>query len=477
MTSRRTDDGTISDRPRTFPPFLAAWRWWLPPALVALALALIFLDPFAGDWDALDYTVLALEGRPSSMLFGRTLFIFFNRLLWLAAHAVFSLPAEQSYLLFKYAVVVQSPLAVIACWALARAVTGDERAALVAALLVAVSPFYVIYSGQAMTEIPSLLCCAAALAVHAWGLRRNRAALVLCGAALLGASVNIREATGLYAPWLLVGPYLYGWRTARREIAVTLSAVVIFFAAALGPFAVLYLANIQNYQHDWHGWIASLRAESAVHPISWVNFGPLLAYFFIAAPLAFVALPVAAYREWRERGLTPLLGLAAIGLAANLSLIMQYSVVINGRYLLTGLPGIVPLVADYFVRAEVRRTKRTGVALSVVVAAIALVTLVIGVAVYPMAAPTIAKHGYTKWYRARLSALPQENAVVMAGTGTVSVTFWRGVGLGRWEVIGTGGGWPGDNLTGVIEDHLRAGRRVFLDADPRLWMGYGWQRA
>src|ERR1700686_762997 len=47
--------------------FWAAWRWWLPPALISLLLILKVVDPFIGDWDGLDYTILALHGSHSSM--------------------------------------------------------------------------------------------------------------------------------------------------------------------------------------------------------------------------------------------------------------------------------------------------------------------------------------------------------------------------------------------------------------------------
>jgi len=48
------------------------------PALAGLLLVLYFVDPFIGDWDGLDYTMLSLAGYPSSMALGRNLFIFGN---------------------------------------------------------------------------------------------------------------------------------------------------------------------------------------------------------------------------------------------------------------------------------------------------------------------------------------------------------------------------------------------------------------
>src|ERR1700693_5741747 len=111
---------------------LSAWRWWLPPASLSLILILVFVDPFIGDWDALEYTVSALHGLPSSMALGRSLFIFYNHGIYVIAHAVFNLPPQRAYLLFKYTVVAQGPLLVIACWTLARDLSHSCYAATIA---------------------------------------------------------------------------------------------------------------------------------------------------------------------------------------------------------------------------------------------------------------------------------------------------------------------------------------------------------
>src|SRR6185369_2939490 len=100
--------------------FWRAWRWWAPPALIALALVLYFVDPFIGDWDGMDYTMLSIAGYPSSMALGRNLFIFGNHALYSVAHSLFHVQPDNAYLIFKYAVVAQVPLAIITCWILAR---------------------------------------------------------------------------------------------------------------------------------------------------------------------------------------------------------------------------------------------------------------------------------------------------------------------------------------------------------------------
>ena len=52
--------------------------------------------------------------------------------------------------------------------------------------------------------------------------------------------------------------------------------------------------------------------------------------------------------------------------------------------------------------------------------------------------------------------------------------YWRGIGLGEWDWIGVGAGWPAGQLESKIDEHLNAGRRVFLDADPRWWLPCEW---
>jgi hypothetical protein len=202
-----------------------------------------------------------------------------------------------------------------------------------------------------------------------------------------------------------------------------------------------------------------------------VPFGKL---FFITAPVTIAVLPFALRREWRTRGWTPLLVMALVGLFCNLMLLANYSTVINARYQLTGLPGFAPLAAAYLVErwtARVRGRARRGFVYAC--ATVLAFSLLVGSVVYAFTRQTLANHGMTIEYRARLARLPPD-AVVMAGGQTVSVNYYRGLGVGRWDVIGTGGGWPGARLTQQIEWHLRQGQRVFVDVDPRLWSMSGW---
>ncbi len=463
----------MSSLPPSTSRFRRDYLYWLAPSLVALILTLIYLNPFIGDWDGLDYTIFSLHARPSSMALGRSLFTLFNFALYKFAHAIAGIQPQHAYLLFKYAVVIETPLAVIACWVLARDLTGSVKSATLAALMIACSPILVIYGGQVMTEIPSVLLTALALAVHLRGIKQQqRWWLIFAGAALLGLGVNLRETVGLYAPWLALAPFVAGWKFNGRTIAILAGSLLIFVVVAFGPFAIWYEASTV-FRLDWHTWLSSMQSESERHPISVGNLKPFLIYFFMCAPLVSIGLPFAAWKEWRERGFTLALLAALIGVLATLALFFNYSTTINWRYFLTGLPAMAPLAGDFYTRIQAQRFggERRGFVSAIV--GIAFIGALMIVLVPPAGNEYFNRLAQAKTYDARLKLIPRD-AVVIAGAQTVAVQYWRGIGLGEWDWIGVGAGWPAGQLESKIDEHLKAGRRVFLDADPRWWLPCEW---
>jgi len=452
--------------------FLRSYAYWLAPAFLALVLALVYLNPFIGDWDGLDYTIFSLHGRPSSMALGRSLFTLFNFALYQTARAIFGVRPDQAYLLFKFAVVATTPMAVAACWILARDLSGSIRAATITALLVACSPILVIYGGQVMTDVPSVLFTAAALAIHLRGVKQQRLWPILAGAAVLGLGVNLRETVGFYFPWLVVAPFVAGLKFNRRTIGIVALSLVVFFLFALGPFAIWFAAS-PGYRADWYVWLYSTQREAERHPIALASLRPFLIYFFLASPLIFISLPFAFWKEWRTRGLTLLVAAALFGLFATAMLFLNYSTTINWRYFLTGLPGLAPLAGDYFLRTQTKRfgTERRGFVSAII--GIALVGLFMGVLIQPKSNEYFNRLAQAKTYDAQLKLMARD-AVVIAGAQTVAVQYWRGIGLGQWEWIGVGAGWPQAQLESKIAEHLKAGRQVILDTDPRWWLPCSW---
>ena len=454
------------------PPFLRDYRYWLPPALVVLILSLIYLNPFIGDWDGLDYTIFSLHGRPSSMALGRSLFTLFNFGLYKMAHALFGLRPEQGYLLFKFVVVAEAPLAIIAIWILARDLSASRRAATIAALLVSFSPTLVIYSGQVMTDVPSVLFTAAALAVHLRGVKQGRAWLIIAGAAVLGLGVNLRETVGFYSPWLVLAPFIGGWKFDRRTVAIILASLAIFAIIAIGPF-LIWFASSAPYRAEWHTWLSSMQREAAQHPITASGLWPFFVYSFMTAPLIFVTLPFAILKEWRARGRTLMLTLAVVGLFATAMLFFNYSTTINWRYFLTGLPAFAPVVGDYYEQVQRRRFGRARFGFVAALVGIALIAILLGIFIRPKSNEYFNRLALAKTYDETLRQVPHD-AVMIAGAQTIAVQYWRGIGAGEWDWIGVGAGWPTGKLQSKIDEQLKSGRRVFLDADPRWWLPCSW---
>jgi dolichyl-phosphate-mannose-protein mannosyltransferase len=452
--------------------FWGAWPWWLIPATLSLVLILLFVDPFIGDWDGLEYTMLSVRGYPSSMALGRSLFILFNHALYFLAHSLFNVAPDRAYLIFKYAVVIQGPLAVIACWILARNLSRSVHSATIAALLVTFSPVFVLYGGQVMTDVPSVLIVTGALIIHLHGVQRRRLWMVMLGAALLGAGVNVRETAGFYAPWLVAAPLVCGWRH-RRELFYVAVSCLVFLTFALGGFAYWFFTD-SYFRAIWFGWRQSMSEEAARHPLLLKNLLPFATYLLVTAPLILVTLPFASWKEWRERGMSPMLLLAMVGLFTDLLLFFNYSTAVNWRYFLTGLPALAPLCADYLMRTLSARLRSARAAFALGAAIIVGGALLFAIYMRPASRDFIQRRALSKGYREQLAKLPRD-AVMLAGSQTVAVKYWRGIGEGEWDIIGTGAGWPGDGLVLLIEDYLAAGRRVFIDVNPVWWLPCAWQ--
>jgi hypothetical protein len=446
----------------------------LPPAVIALALVLYFVDPFIGDWDGMDYTMLSLQGYPSSMALGRNLFIFSNHFLYEVAHQFFNVQPDNAYLIFKYAVVTQAPLAVITCWILARDISGSLYTATTAALLIVVSPVFVLYGGQVMTDVPSVFLLTTALIIHLRGIREKKFWMVLLGAAILGLGVNLRETVGFYAPWLVLAPFFLGWKFKRKEVLWVLASCVVFVMLALGWFGYWFITD-PHYRWVWDGWRESMREESARHPVKLSNLRTYVLLYFISAPLVFVTILFAPVLEWRKRGMSPMLLFWSIAFFANALLFFNYSTTVNWRYFLTGLPGIVPLGAFWMLRIAEKRLRSERRAMIACAFVIAVIAVVLFIFMRPVSHEFIERRAMSREYKHRLEEVPLD-AIMISGAQTIAVQYWASIGEGRWKTIGTGGGWPGDKLFSIIQNHLNHRRRVFIDADSRWWLPCGWQR-
>ena len=106
---------------------------------------------------------------------------------------------------------------------------------------------------------------------------------------------------------------------------------------------------------------------------------------------------------------------------------------------------------------------------------IGLLALILFIFMRPVSYEFIERRAMSKEYKHQLEQLP-DDAIMISGAQTIAVNYWASISDRRWQSIGTGGGWPGDQLFAIVQNHLNQGRRVFIDADLRWWMPCGWQR-
>ncbi|HEV2667846.1 MAG TPA: glycosyltransferase family 39 protein [Blastocatellia bacterium] len=417
-------------------------------------------DPFISDWDGFDYTVHAVQHEPSTLGLGRALFLGYSSVLWKMAHTWAGLPPEKAYLAIRYGVIAQAGVVVIGVYALCKELTASRLAAFFGALIVSLSPYYIIYSGRAMSEIPGLLALSWSLWWMARSLRTGKTGQFLMAAALLGLSANIREFAVFYLPFIPVAARIYRgrWRTG----------CVAFVLALACAFAGMVFWKLYDdlYWESVVKWYQMSAAERRIHPVTSANLRYLAEYAFYCSAIISVITPLALVWLWTKPRLRALAALGLVGLAANLALLANHDLVVNPRYLLTGLIGLA--AACGWGLAELIRLRRAWAA------PLALSLIVLTKVSYNH----MAKELYDQQWSARasrdyvekLTGLPWNSAFIV-GSRTPLIHFLAGVeARPYWLTITPGAPWPDDKLDEAIQDFFYAGRVVYVDFDPELWL-------
>jgi len=432
---------------------------WLPLACVSWLLAWSFQDQFISDWDGFDYTVYAVQRRASALGLSRALFLAYNSALWELAHRFFDLAPEKAYLVIRYGVIAQVGPAVIGVYALCKELTAGRLAALLGALIVALSPYFVIYSGRGMSEIPGLLALSWSLWWMLRSLRAGKTAPFLVAACLVGLSANVREFAVFYLPFIPVAARIYKKSWTLSCVALILAVICAFAGMIFWKlYDDLYWVEVVN-------WYRLSAAERKVHPVTSANLRFLAEYSFNCSAVVTIITPLALVRLWPERRLRLLFALGLLGFGADLALLANHDLAVNPRYLLTGLIGLA--AACGWRLAELVGRYRLW-ATPLLIGLIVLTKVSYGHA---------AKEFYNQQWSARaardyvskVADLPWNSAFIV-GSRTPLIHFLAGVKARPfWVAVTPGAPWPDERLDEVIRDFLYAGREVYIDFDPELW--------
>ncbi len=433
---------------------------WLPLALASWWLAYALRDPFISDWDGFDYTVYAVQGLPSALGLGRALFCGYNHWLWKLAEHFWNWSAEQAYLLLRYGTIAQAGVATIGFYALYKELSVSRLAALIGTLLMAGSPYFLIYSGRGMSEIPAFVWLSWSLWWLARSARLGQQNQFVLAALLLGASANLREFALFYFPLIVLAG-----RWQRISWLRCLSALGLAGVAALAGMIFWVLYDTDNYLRAVTNWYTLSTLERTVHPVTARNLWFIAKYAFDCSCVAALTGILGLAGLWAGKKHCVLLGLGLCGLGADLLLLLNHDLPVNPRYLLTGLPGLA--AASGWLLAELIRTQWWRA-----------VPLLLGLLVLTKGTYNrMAKELYDQQWGARAAQsyiqkiidLPWHAAFIV-GARTPLIQFYNGVGARpHWAAIAPGAPWPDEKLSARIDDFILAGRSVYVDFDPELW--------
>jgi len=490
-------------------PLINDWKkdyyLWLPLACISWWLAWKYQDRFISDWDGFDYTSAVIEGEYSVLGLGRALFLGYNHLLWKAAHRWLDWPPQRAYLLLRYGVVTQTGLAIIGIYALCKELSASKLAAFFGALIVVVSPYFITYSGRAMSEIPGLLMLSWSLWWMLRSLRLGRLRRFLIAAFLIGLSANVREFAVFYFPFIALAAWVYGvkWRTivlALMLTALAATAGMIFWYLREGD---LYLDAVTK----WYGLSAEERRR---FPVSIRNLWYFGKFAFVCSATVAMLSPLAMVWLSAKRPLRLLWLFGLCGLLADLVLLANHDLPVNPRYALTGLLGLAaisgwcfsellrnglnaksafhPRDAKNAEEAQRKKQNLCETSAELRVSAVKSVWAKLpsrqgALVLFSLIVLTKATWNYeakelysAEWnadgalrFIAKVEKLPWNSGFIV-GQRSPLVHYFSAIGVEPyWLTISPGSGWPDAKLDKAIEDFFYAGREVYVDFDPEIW--------
>lgn len=442
---------------------------WFPLACLSWALAWKFQDEFISDWDGFDYTTYTVQHLPSALGLGRALFLGYNSLLWEIAHRYFHLQPEQAYLVIRYGVMAQTGFAIIGVYALCKELTEERLAAVLGTMLVVASPYFIFYSGRAMSEIPGFLWLSWSLWWMFHSLRRGRKLQFLFAASLIGLSANIREFSVFYLPLIPLAARLFGRRWslgfAGLGLAVLCALLGMIFWSWYDP---------DNYLRAVFNWYNLSANERRTHPVTFENLRFFLEYAANCSIIVVVLTPLALASLWSqlrtcavtvEKRFSTLLLFGLTGLFADAALIANHDLSVNPRYLLIGLFGLAP-ICGWALGYIIQRRKYAA-------APLLLGLLSLTKATYNHTAREQYNQQWAaraaKSYIRKVEKAPW-NAGFIVGARSPLIHYLAGVGARPyWRAISAGADWPGNKLDAEIQEFFYAGRIVYVDFDKDLW--------
>lgn len=426
--------------------------------------------PFLGQWDSFDYLKQIVSHQLSALGIGRPVFLGYNILLWESLKTIFRLEPLDAEIVVMAGIILLGVLGVVLFRKLAGRILAAPADGM-AALALAVSPVYAVYSGFIMTEVP-MLALLIASALMLWNrIDKHSIWIDATGGILFGLAVGMREqALALGAAFLWI---IFSRAGSRRErirsalLFVTAAAVVIVV-----PAGIFYLYNPAGFLERTRTWLHAIPMGSRQFR---TNLEASLLFVFIVCPGAWLALAGAGgYRLLKRKKPpatkavppapaipNPIWGTVCCLLLPVAVLWRDADVQMHPRYLLVALPASVILCVSLY-RNWVPSRRGT------------VIWAIIQVSIFGLAMIAFSPYRQIQTKKMEFARMIRESVpgpgLMIAGNYSPILDYYRGIGLRpEWQIQWSGWDWNHGTVEAKIADAWANSVPVYLSTDPAGW--------
>ncbi|MBZ5538206.1 MAG: glycosyltransferase family 39 protein [Acidobacteriia bacterium] len=422
-------------------------------------LALMCRNPFMGQWDSFDYVTKAVRHQVSDLAFGRPLFLGILRVAWEGAHLL-GVGIDHAFQVAQ-SIVWGFGICGLVCFYFCVKWVGGVRLGLWGVAWLGTTPMYLAYSGMVMTEVPSLTCLLAAVALLLHWERSRKLSQLVGSALLFAAGIHIREQLITAAALFPLIIFLDRGLTGRRRVSAVLVHTGIYTLVVLAMVAFLVRMD-PDFWGRVQGWAAVLPIRT--HGLG-KQFLYLLAFAIVNGGVSLVGM-LLTWRKWAK--VAPVRALVSgMALLPLLTLLPNADLRIQPRYELLAVPAFIlaALVGLRMMQGEERPPTR-----KILVG----VVLVGHLAFFAGGMAALVRFNRLSLERkARVETLlviAPQNAGFVGGAYTPILDFYQQSGIRPgWEVIRSGWEWNRESLPERINRELMANRRIYYLSDAGVW--------
>lgn len=438
--------------------------------LLAFYVYLAGSAPFLGQWDSYDYLKQIVTHQFSDLGIGRPVFVGYNIALWELMRKLLALDTLRVEAVVMLGVVLFGALGVLIYQRLAQNILSSP-ASHMAAIALALSPLYAMYSGFIMTEVPMLaLLMASALILWKGGTSVSLGRDV-AGGVLFGLAVGMREQAltlGAAYVWILWCRQSTAPDRIRSISAFGLAAAALAVAPAVG----FYLHDAALFMDRLRTWIGILPTGSGQFR---TNAEASLLFAVAICPGAWLALAGAGVcRLFRKRRGTlvdsapamrqiphPVWGFLCCIALPMLILWRDADVQLHPRYLLILLPASALFCASLFRRwVPSRKGLIAWGVMQVLCFGLALMAL------SPYRRAQTEKMEFARIIRTRIPGA----GLMIGGNLSPLLDYYRGIGVRpEWQIQWSGWDWNIETVDARIREAWALGLPVYLSTQPSGW--------